>query len=404
MKQTKRYIIFIVNLCIIHGVFTALLHAQKKPLAQLLTQTASFEAGSPVVLKFNTNLAVSLYCNGSYGGTLVHSDTDEASFKLPKFLTSKKGIIDYTLIANGESIITGSILITASKETNKTLESYIGPPSISAGGNDYTMLVVIPADIFDNPIANKTPVKIKHQFLENRTVSTEKTSDFIAWKNIYSYPTSGRLLVASSVSEIQSKEFSIEVFPAQPTNFKIDYSRKHSYADGNQITTFTTSVIKDTYNNNISDGTLIDFVIKNTKGAVLKTRGSSIRGVATAAILHPNYADTWQVTAYVSGMAVSNKITLAYEAVTNKLPVAFAEKNRKITVGPLQSFMGQLIPDGAVVKLAIFQNEKLVETKLKTTGKGSVVFELEKGFYKQGLYSFKIEALGLKVEHQNMKL
>lgn len=405
LKPIKRHIIFIINLCFIHGVFVAFLNAQNSSQVTLLTTKTTFKAGTNIVLQFNTNTPASLYCHSAYGSTVVQSNTNEqGSFTLPAFLASKKGVIDYTLFANGSSLHKGHISVIASDVSYKSLESYIGPPSISAGGNDYTMLVVIPTDTFDNPVASQTPVAMKHQFLNNQVITTEKTTNFIAWKNIYSYPVSGRMLVASSTNKVQSQEFSIEVFPAQPTNFTIGYERKHSYADGNQITTFSTSVIKDKYNNSISDGTLVDFVIKNNKGMVLKAQGSSINGVASSKMLHPDHPNTWQVTAYVSGMAVSNTITLNYTAATTKLPIAFAEKNRSITVGPLQSFMGQLIPDGAIVKLLIYTNNRLLETKQQTTRKGNAIFTLEQGFYASGTYSFTIQALGLEKNYQNIKL
>ncbi len=388
--------------------YSVSLFAQNAPKVQLKTTSAIFEAGSPITLKFNlkTEASVHLFCHSSYGSSLIlpSSHLEKGHFSLPNHLTSKKGILDFQLISPNKILYKGSISIIANTKSTTLMESYIGPPSISAGTNDYTMLVAVPTDSLDNPIANNTPVAINHQFLETQKNISVHTKDFIAWKRIYSYKASGRILVSSKVHNTTSKEFSIEVFPAQPTHFTLNYKRKHAYADGNQVTTFVTSIIKDRYGNVISDGTLIDFSITNTKGRVLKTQGISINGIATAKMLHPDHKETWSITSYVSGMATSNTITINYTSVTKNLPIAFAEKNRQITIGPLRSFMGQLIPDGAVVKLTIFKNRKKIETKLKTTSKGITVFQLEEGFYPTNIYSFTIEALGLKTEYLNLKL
>ncbi|WP_010178818.1 hypothetical protein [Aquimarina agarilytica] len=374
----------------------------------MTTSQSVFEAGEHITLAFelSTPTTVSLVCHSAYGTTIVTPNYDlaDALFTLPENTSTKKGILDFKLISKGTSLYNGSINIIANTKNKTSLESYIGPPSISAGTHDYTMLVVVPTDSYDNPIANNTPVSIKHQFLDDQKEASIKTNDLMAWKTIHSDKKSGRILVSSTVNAVSSKEFAVEVFPSQPTNFTIDYHRKHTYADGNQITTFTTSVIKDTYGNTISDGTLVDFTIKNQNNSLLKTQGMSINGVATAFMLHPDHEEIWNVSAHINGMATSNTITINYKAVTEKLPVHFSNANRRISIGPLQSFMEQLIPDGAIVKLTITKNEQILETKLKTTANGMVSFDLEKGFYPPGTYSFIIEALGLTSIHSNIKL
>lgn len=380
--------------------------SQNLTSVKLLTSQTIFEAGESIVLEFETSNMTILHCNSSYGSVIVYPDYEIADgyFTLPDPITSKKGIVDFQLISEGKPLYDGSISIVANTRGKTKIESYIGPPSISAGANDYTMLVVIPTDTLDNPIADNTPVSIKHQFLEIIKEDVVKTNDFIAWKNIYSHKNSGRLLVSSSVQNLNSKEFSIEVFPAQPTNFEIDYIRKHAYADGNQLTTFSTSIIKDTYGNIISDGTLVNFVIKNTEGAILKTQGSTIKGIAYAKMLHPDHQETWKVTAYVSGMATSNTINIRYRSVTDTLPVSFSHSNRKIIVGPLASFMEQLIPNGAIVTLLIYKQGQCLETKIETTHEGVTTFNLNEGFYSSGIYSFTIKALGLSTEYRDIKL
>ncbi len=408
MKLNNQHNSLFISLCLICLSCYSYAFVQQAITAKLTTTQTVFEAGEHITLEFelSTPSVVNLICHSAYGTTIVNPNYDLAnvSFTLPENISTKKGILDFKLVLKGTSLYNGSINIMANTKNKTVLESYIGPPSISAGTHDYTMLVVVPTDSYDNPIANHTPVSIKHQFLDDQKEASIKTTDLIAWKTIHSDTKSGRILVSSTLNDVSSKEFSIEVFPAQPTNFTIDYQREHIYADGNQITTFTTSVIKDTYGNTISDGTLVNFIIKNQNNSLLKTQGMSINGVATAFMLHPDHKATWEVTSQINGMATSNTIHINYKGVTEKLPVRFTNANRRISIGPLQSFMGQLIPDGAIVKLTITKNEQILETKLKTTANGMISFDLEKGFYSPGTYSFIIEALGLTSIHSNIKL
>ena len=57
--------------------------------------------------------------------------------------------------------------------------------------------------------------------------------------------------------------------------------------------------------------------------------------------------------------------------------------------------MNQLIPDGAIVKLSIFHEDKLIETEIGYSKQGLVYFYLSPEFYKEKTYSFSIETLGI---------
>ena len=212
------------------------------------------------------------------------------------------------------------------------------------------------------------------------------------------------MLVSSESSGVNSKEFTINVWAAIPTDFTISAKRPHNYADGNQITTFYTSVIKDKHNNVVSDGTFITFFITNEKGNVLKTTGTTIDGVAQSKMIHPDFEDTWSIKAFVDGMAESNTIALNYKRVIEDFKVAFSGKNRTITVGPLQSFMQQMIPDGLQVKLQIYKNGSLIDTITKTSFNGYANFNLKQAVFENATYNFSIETAGINKTFNDKKL
>ena len=299
---------------------------------------------------------------------------------IPKSITKKIGIVTGNYYKQKVSI-SGEFNINPKSEI-ATIETYIGPPSIVAGGTDYTMLVVIPTDSLDNPIPTNTLVNAKHQFLASEETSAIFTKNLIAYKNIYSKKESGRILVSSEGLGINSKEFTVNVFAALPTDFNISAKRTHNYADGNQITSFSTSILKDKQNNVVTDGTFVTFLITNSKGDILKTTGTTISGIATSKMIHPDYADNWNVKAYIDGIAESDSITLIYKQVITDFEVVFSKNNREITVGPLQSFMKQMIPDGLQVKLHIYKDEELIKTISKTSFNGYVNYNLNTSVFK----------------------
>lgn len=372
---------------------------------KLLTSQHDFEVGSEVILQFSSSGDGQslLYCSNSYSSILItpNLENNVLRYQIPDFITNKSGLVYWKLV-NHETV-SGSFTMHAKKEV-ATMETYIGPPTIEAGATDYTMLVVIPTDILDNPLPENTLVTSSSQFLATQKEEDIFTNNIIAYQNIYSEKKSGRLFISSECLDINSKEYTIDVVPAIPTDFTISVARSHNYADGNQITSFYTSILKDAHNNVVSDGTFVTFFIRNKEGNILKTSGTTVQGIATSKMIHPDHEDQWSIKAYVQGMAESNTITLDYQQVVKDVETAFAKANREIKVGPLQSFMGQMIPDGFQVSLEVYKNERLLTTYTETSKSGYVTFELQPAIFENGIYTVKIRTAGLEKNYPNTKL
>lgn len=373
---------------------------------QILTTETEFESGSTIVLKFSTqkDSLPLLYISNSYGSSLVNAKQDwhTISYDIPQNFSNKIGIVSWKLI-DTETFLTGYFKILP-KQQVKHMETYMGPPSIDAGGIDYSMLVVIPTDSLDNPIAVNTPVNVTHQFLLTEKTTAVLTNNLIAYKNIYSPKESGRILASSECLTQNSKEFTLNVLPAIPSGFTISLNRPHQYADGNQITTFSTSIIKDQFNNVVSDGTYVQFYITTSQGNILKTAGTTVNGIAIAKIIHPDYQEKWSVKAYVAGMAESNTINVSYQQAITDFNVTFSKNNRILKVGPLKSFMQQMIPDGLQVTLKIYKNNTLIETVIKTSRNGFANFRIKSDVVINGVYDIKINTAGLEKTYSTKKL
>jgi hypothetical protein len=373
---------------------------------KLITTETQFIAGETIVLDFASNLEkkFQLYCTNSYGTTLLNAEIKNSKLRytIPLYITSKRGIVNWKLLAK-EKPISGMLTIIPNIKP-VALETYVGPTSIDAGGKNFTMFVVIPTDSLDNPLKENTAVTIQQQFLSEEKAAAILTNNLIAYKKIYSPLKSGRILLSSASLGLNSKEYSVNIMPAISTNFKIFAKRNHQYADGNQITTFSTSVIKDNNNNIISDGSFVDFFIKNKKGNILKTSGKTINGVGFAKITHPEYEDKWSVKAYIIGMSESNTIALSFKKVIENFTVKFSNNNRELKVGPLQSFMNQMIPDGLKVTLTISKDGKLIDTIVQKSINGFVNFNLDANIYKNKTYNLVVSVAGIKQFFNSKKL
>ncbi|CAH0334528.1 hypothetical protein FVB9288_00114 [Flavobacterium sp. CECT 9288] len=394
----KIAVILLCIFCLV--VFAVVKTTSTAATITLDTSQKKFTAGTPILLQFSSLKAVKnadLFLIHSYGKTIVKGkvNKNKLRFSIPELYAKKTGTVSWYLIQDRKNIAAGQFEIVPNDVTPTLIENYLGPTTILTGQDHYTMMVAIPTDSYDNPKTDNTTVFIKDQFLDDITVTTKKTADFIAWKNIYSRTVSGKMLISTQCNTALSKEFETDITPSIATNFTIDYARNHQFADGNQITKLRTSVIKDQFGNLVGDGTLVTFQVTTKNNNFLKTFAATINGVAIAQLLHPDHKEIYTVKAYVTGMAESKPIQIAYQALIKDFPYQFLEKNRKIVVGPLTSFMNQIVPDGIKVELKIFHKNKLIETKIVESAKGLATFILLPPFYKQSAYQFEITTLGV---------
>lgn len=398
MKKAKNILyLFGVLLLLAFGTMVS----EKKASFELVSKTPTFIAGNAIKLEFlstSTSEKLQLFIIHSYGKTLLESGIENGKyvFKIPESYCKKTGEVSWYLIHKNENIDSGTFEIIPNNKTKTVIENYLGPRTIMAGGKEFTMMVTVPTDGFDNPKNENTEVILKHQFLQNVTNLNLKTKDFIAWYNIYSPTKSGKLLVSSECDRIATKEIETEIYPNIATNFTINYARNHEFADGNQITHFTTSIIKDQFGNTVSDGTLVSFLIKTKNNLVLKTFGTTINGFASGQILHPDHQETYTVKGYITGIAESNSITIEYKPVISSFNYSFSNNNRTLRVGPIKSFMNQLVPDGIKVKVVVFHQNKVIKILYQdTTPKGIATFNFSEDFYKENTYQFEISTMGI---------
>ena len=398
MKKTI-FFAFLISIMLLLAFGTSLETSREEQFI-LETKTKLFIAGNEVKLQFTSNsitVVPQLYMIHSYGKTLITGNykNGKLTFKLPALYSKKTGTVSWFLIVDEKTVAHGLFEIIPSKNEQTLIENYLGPRSILAGGKEFTMMIAVPIDEFDNPVTETTPVLIKNQFLNSITIHAEKTKDFIAWKNIFSTRPSGKILVSTECKNIATKEIETEVYPNIASDFSISYARNHEFADGNQITILSTSVIRDQFDNIVSDGTLVAFIITNQNGMILKTFGTTIKGIATGHLLHPDHPDIYTIKAYITGIAESNSLSMTYRPIITKFNYEFSNHNRIITVGPLKSFMNQLVPDGIKVTLKIMHGNKLITTLQEDTSNGISKFHLSANFYKEKNYHFEITTLGI---------
>lgn len=367
---------------------------------QLTNPQEHYCAGDTIVLTFKTTkTTTNLYISNSYGNTvlkpIVHT-SNTISYHFPSFISEKTGWIDWSLTEDLKNH-KGKFYIHPKKKVSK-IETYIGPPSLEAGYDDYAMLVAIPLDTFNNPLEKGTPITLEKSFLNQQDLKNIYFNGMIAYDLVDTKTKSGRLFMCVTCKNKTSKELSLEIYPNVPTNFKIKTHTVHNYADGNQLVKFTTSIIKDKYNNIVTNGSLVNFIVKNNNGNYFQTFGTTIHGIASAQLMHPDHAQTWNIQGFVDNISKSKKIALTFKSAVSNFEVNYNAIKKEINIGPFKSFMNQFIPDGLAVTIFIYRDTVLLKKINTQTEKGFAKIAIGNYIETSKKYIIKVTAANITKE------
>lgn len=362
-------------------------------------QHMSYSAGEQILLKFpaDEDRIPSLLLTSSIGSTTLPGKkvANEWHYDWPAELTENAGVTSWVLLKSGGALPNGNIHIHPVPERQGLIETYLGPKSIRVGGNDHTMLVALPTDRYDNLLPEDSPLTISRQNGEKVVTDTIHTKNGLVWKNLYSPNQSGVMLAVVEHNGSQSKELSVQLRPGNSVDFDLEFERVHDYADGHQLLTINTSRIVDQYGNTISDGTLVNFVVNTSGEEKLYAMGKTLSGVANVEFLHPERPNTWKISAYIAGISQSNTLSLEFKAAFPYFELGVSENQRIISIGPIRSFMKQLVPDGLGIRVAVEDekgNIQLLRTSTRN-GKGQLILEPE--LFPAGTYKIAIEIGGI---------
>lgn len=360
-----------------------------------------FNAGDTIQLVFTKSGdgSPSLLISGSYGNSVLTpiSRNNKLVFIIPPEFSKTVGICRWCLINDNSILKNGQIKIKPKYTKKPNLETYLGPRSIIAGGEDYSMLVVSATDTFDNPILDGRDIEVNQQFKSVRSSYIIKNKNFVAYKNLYSTNETGSLFFGVKVNKAVSKEMSSAVYPALPINFTISTQQNHPYADGNQILMISTNKIRDKYGNLMSDGTLVNFTIKTNKQEIMSCIGLTQNGIASAKILHPSTPSSWFITAHINGAAMSNKLTLKFKQSTYDFSVYYDPKYKILEVKDIRSYMNQLVPDGIIINCIISDmNGEIVYMTDLSSRSGKGMLDLNPIFLEDDSYNITTKLMGIE--------
>ncbi len=230
------------------------------------------------------------YDNLVADGTEVTFVTDLGSIGSSSIVkTTVNGIANATLTSgltigtasitttSGSALGQAQVIFTVGAPQTVVVESW--PPTIEVGGNTATITATV-RDIGSYPVADGTPVVFTTDFasLGSSTV-TKYTTGGVAVATLTSGTTPG---VAHITAESNSKSDTAIVKVAAGPPFDIQVTADPAYIPIGGATSRITATVKDRYDNNVINGTNVDFI--TTLGTLWPSSDTTIEGTAVVTL------------------------------------------------------------------------------------------------------------------------
>lgn len=335
---------------------------------------------------------------GSYGPQLLRAEfqNGQAWFQIPAEMTTRSGTV--TLHARSGNAHGEHTLELLPDEPIEPLIPLVGPRSLIADGDHWAMAVVIPFDQYGNPIAEGTPVQMRALHPgEHLTQYTPKVKHLLAWQRMYSRTTAGRTVITANIGRVYGPEAILMEIAGWPEPFTITADPPTLPADGFQLITLRTSIIRDKNDNILPDGTQLTFVMNGADGRTRTIPAQIVDGVAETFMQTPLVSGDYKIQATILGMQ-SNPLTIEFTPgpAIGRFPLDFELNNQDgavyLTAGPIIGNLEQYVPDGTPVTFEITDEQNNTQTAIAYTDQGYATAELRRIQFTDGRYEIHASA------------
>jgi hypothetical protein len=313
----------------------------------------SLYAGSKLSIKLPQNTPnCQLLLNSSWGTWWL--DLSKYEFNIPDSVMMQSGLLDLSLFYDKNLIAEAQIFIKP-LQPFEPLETFLGSKSIIAdGGEHWSMITAIPTDKFINPVYENTPVHFGFKRPNGTSEDYDiPTKHLVSFKKIYSQQKVGKTIISIKAANAAGKEKELLEISGYPRPFNIENDELYLYADARQYFKLKTGIIKDKFENVVSNGTLVSINIKDTDGSNRQLTSYTIGGIARLMVQNPNKAGTMQISANIYGDVESNQLNIKFQETIKDFKISYNKQTEVLKIGPLIGAMGQYIADGAEVEVIL---------------------------------------------------
>ena len=292
-----------------------------------------------------------------------------AAFAVPADDGPASGVMLLTAKSIGR--VADSTIEVVPGEAMSPVDLYLGPRTVVADNEDFSMLVAVPTDALGNPVADGTLVstRVTRPTLETEVLETT-TAGLLAYNTLESRTTAGRTRLGVEVGDATAPERSFVEVAGVPETFSLELIDPLLPADGHALMRIRTTELQDRFTNALPDGTV---VVLDTSGAsgTRRLRSVTIDSIAEFVFEVPDQPGEVRFVATASGR-ISEPLTLTFAAAIDAVPVEVTSHpdGSLVTIGRVVTSRESFVADGTVALVSTTSGEWLLPLEL---GTGSVV-------------------------------
>ena len=278
------------------------------------------------------------------------------------------------------------------------LTPLVGPRSIIADGEHWSMATGIPFDRFGNPAADGTPVKIRVLHPDNRLEELDVTvQHLVAWARIFSGTQAGRTNITMQAESAYGPEETLLEVAGMPVPFKVNAAPNNVPADGRQLVTMRTEILRDKFGNTMADGTAVTFFVKTASGQLRLIPAYTLAGAAEAPLQAPTEPGIVEVWGTLYGVeSLRTDVTFTPGPAVGEIPVQVipnaADHSLRLKAGPIIGMLKQYVPDGTPVQFSLTDPTGFKQWLTATTEQGYATAEVRMPELPIGSYHVEVLA------------
>lgn len=289
----------------------------------------------------------------------VSANVDGYTTHIPKAITRLAGKLQWRLGAGSATWAKGSIEVLPAEDLPEVLESYASPSHIRLGTEAFADFVVLPVDVWDNPLPEGTELGLFRDAFGETEGSLERLKHLIAYQRNAPLNGVGKIYMHAVFEGRSSQRREIEVLPGKAQAVPLNYDRPHAYADGNSLLRLEAGPLRDSLGYPVPDGTWVEFRIMDAQGGLRVVPGYSLRGIAAVSLRYPSKATSWQLSVQVTGGADARLGPIDFLPAITTCTLTVLDKGRLLRFGPVYSEAGGLAPDGIPVTATLSAGESM---------------------------------------------
>ncbi len=278
--------------------------------------------------------------------TSVHKlDAGSASITIDASHTTHAGLIHWVAVA-GSASGNASTMITPGNAVDP-VTPLVGPRTVIADGDDFTMVVASPTDEFGNPVADDTRLMTTVERPDGtRTRDDISVNAGIAAQVIASQTRAGRVTVSVTAGDAIGPTTSFDQVAGVPAAFRLSADDTPKTADGFTLHTLETGTLLDQYDNLLPDGINVVFGIEGPQGRT-QIDSTVQSGTARANFEAPGLPGVVEITARVSGRT-GEPLRIDFDPAVSEVSAAAIVDGSdvKLSIGPVRLIAGGYVPDG----------------------------------------------------------